>query len=191
MIQQLYHHWRQYSPLGSEELQWLEEHAQPVTVRRGTLLFSPEEQRSSVFVVCQGLLATMTWDEQGKRSIARFLPPYHAALTHYNFYSSQTVPHSIFALRKSSFISLQISALKQYKEEHPAASNLVHILMARSGKQYQIKTNLLLISNEVERYMAFYQHEYMKPFRLITSHTEQADYLGISRMSIHRALKRL
>lgn len=191
MVQKLLAHWQQYCPLSHQEWQWLEQHAHTGQVPRGGILYEPGSDQAEVFIAGTGLLATASWDEWGNRSIARFILPYHAALTHYSLYSRQPVQHYIYALRKSSYISLPIDALKHYKEQHEAASTLVHILMARSGKQYHIKNHLMLVSNEVERYQTFYRHAYMKPFLQLTSQVEQADYLGISRMSIHRALKLL
>lgn len=186
----LLEHWSHYCELDDTHRAWLARHVRTGTVKKGMALFDPDDPFSALFFVCRGLLATVWWDEQGRRHIERFLPPTHAALGRFNLYSSQPVPHTLYALRKSCYLSLPIAAFRAYKEHNAAANTLAHVLMARTAKQLHRKGRLLLIPNEVDRYTAFLRDDSMRALREITSQREHADYLNISKMSITRAMRR-
>lgn len=187
----LLEHWSQYCVLDDSHREWVARYATVGQAKKGTAVFDPDDPTPALFFVCHGLLATVWWDEQGRRHIERYLPPTHMAISHFHLYSSQAVPHTIYALRKSHFISFPIAAFREYKEHNAAANTLAHVLMTRTAKQLHRKDKLLLIPNEVDRYRAFLQDDYMKGIRSITSQREHADYLNISKMSITRAFQRL
>ncbi|SEL88945.1 Crp/Fnr family transcriptional regulator [Parapedobacter koreensis] len=184
-------YWTHYCPLDVSHHEWLHIHGKELTAKRGTRLFEPGDRGDYVYFVCDGLLATAWWDAEGNRRIDRFLPPLHSALTRNNLYTHRQVDYEVVALRKSVLICIPANALKAYKETCTEANTLVHVMEQKKLKQYRKKSRLMLIKHEIARYRAFATDDYMKSMRLLTFQEEQADYLGISRRTIARAMEQL
>ncbi|MFC3198130.1 Crp/Fnr family transcriptional regulator [Parapedobacter deserti] len=183
----LFAYWVQYCALEDSHREWLHTFATVVNVKRGTRLFEPGDRDDYVYFVCEGLLATVWWDENGNRRIDRLLPPTHSVLTKGNLYASHQVYYEVVALRPSTTIRISANALKLYKEACTEADTLVDVMEQKKLKQYRAKNRLMLIKGEPERYKAFATNDYMRSFRRLTSQQEQADYLNISRVTITRA----
>ena len=179
-------YWAQYCVLDDSHREWLHTFATAITVKRGKRLFEPGDKGDYVYFVCDGLLATVWWDENGNRRIDRLLPPTHSVLTKGNLYASHQVYYEVVALRPGTIIRIPADALKAYKEACTEADTLVDVMEQKKLKQYRAKNRLMLIKDERERYAEFVRDEYMKPLRLVTSQQEQADYLNISRVTITR-----
>src|SRR5690606_40757468 len=84
-----------------------------------------------------------------------------------------TTPTQTLSLHDA--LPISIAAFRDYKEHNTAANTLAHVLMARTAKQLHRKGKLLLIPNEVDRYRAFLQDDYMKGIRSITSQRERSE----------------
>ncbi|WP_262248411.1 Crp/Fnr family transcriptional regulator [Parapedobacter soli] len=162
-----------------------------VTAKRGTRVFEPGDHGDYVYFIGEGLLATVWWDEQGTRRIDRLLPPLHSVLTKGNLYAHHQIYCEVAALRPSRLIRIPADAFKAYKETCVEADTLVDVMEQKKLKQYRAKNRLMLIKDEQKRYQEFVADSYMKPFWLITSQQEQADYLNISRRTITRAMRGL
>ncbi len=154
-------------------------------------MFEPGDHGDYVYFIGEGLLATVWWDEQGTRRIDRLLPPLHSVLTKGNLYAHHQIYCEVAALRPSRLIRIPADAFKAYKETCVEADTLVDVMEQKKLKQYRAKNRLMLIKDEQKRYQEFVADSYMKPFWLITSQQEQADYLNISRRTITRAMRGL
>lgn len=184
-------YWAQYCPLDDSHHDWLHTFSKPITAKRGTRVFEPGDRGDYVYFTGEGLLATVWWDETGTRRIDRLLPPLHSVLTKGNLYAHHQIYYEVAALRPSKLIRIPAEPLRYYKESCAEADTLVDVMEQKKLKQYRAKNRLMLIKDEQERYREFAADAYMKPFRLITSQQEQADYLNISRRTITRALSGL
>lgn len=186
--------WARYCMLEAIHKDWMDTHAMQLSVKRGQYLFEPDDdgrQKDYVYFVCEGLLGTLWWNERGDRRIDRFLLPTDSALTTHNLYTSRPVYYFVAALRKSTVIRIRADALRAYKELCFEADVLSDVLEHKKLKQYRAKNRLMLIKDEPERYRQFATDDYMRPFRLLTSQQEQADYLNISRVTITRVNRTL
>jgi cAMP-binding proteins - catabolite gene activator and regulatory subunit of cAMP-dependent protein kinases len=191
LIDPLLAYWSNYCHLNETHQQWLLNHRKAMDIRRSSRLFEPGDRGDYLYFVCSGLLATVWWDTLGNRRIDRLLPPAHSVLTRNHLYARSRADHEVIALRRSTVICIPADPLRMYKESCPEADTLVDVMEQKRLKQYQKKSRLMLVTNEVARYHAFAADAYMKPFRMITSHQEQADYLGISRRTVTRAIRQL
>lgn len=180
--------WIRHCELGSSHAEWVHRHAKPIALKRGQRLFEPEydHRHRHLYFVCQGLLATAWWDKDGRRSINRLLLPNDSALTTHNLYTHRHVHYSVVALRPSTVLSIPADVFKAYKESCWEADVLADVLEHKKLKQHRTKDRLMLAPDHLKRYIMFY--DTMQDIRNITSQREQAEYLGISKMSITRAL---
>ncbi|GGC14724.1 hypothetical protein GCM10011386_03060 [Parapedobacter defluvii] len=185
----LLNYWARYCPVDASHREWLHTYAQVIEMKRGTLLFEPDEDgrhRDYLYLVCDGLLATLWWDLDGRRRIDRLLLPGDTVLTTRNLYTNKQVYYFVAALRRSTVIRIPADALRAYKESCREADTLVDVMEQKKLKQYRAKNRLMLMKDERERYAEFVRDDYMKPLRLVTSQQEHADYLNISRITITR-----
>src|SRR5690606_16717064 len=126
-----------YAVMGEQHEQWLHTHAMPLShVPEGWPLFEGQAREDYLYAVTEGLLAGITWDEAGHRSIHLLAPPQHNVMTTRNFYTAKRVPYQIVALRNSAVLRLPVKELKTFKETDPAAAILVSVLREKHNKQY-------------------------------------------------------
>lgn len=182
--------WQRYCALSDTHLDWLTTFAQVMAVKRNARLYDPDDegrQKDYLYFVCNGLLATLWWDEQGNRRIDRFLLPHDSVLTRHTLYTEKPADYHVVALRKSIVIRIPAEAFKAYRESCREADVLSDVLEYKKLKQFRAKDRLLLIKDQVPRYIRFYDD--MAGIREQTSQREQYEYLCISKMSVTRALE--
>lgn len=191
MYSRLLDFWGQHCLLDASHAAWLQHHARPMAVKRGHTLFQPGSLtlRRSMYFVLDGLLATVSWDQNETRGIRRFIVPNDSVLTTHHLYTQRHLDYDIVALRASTLLQLPSDAFKAYKEACWEADVLADVLEHKKLRQYRTKSRLMLAPSHVERYVAFYYD--MPHIRRATTQREHAEYLGISKMSITRALETL
>lgn len=183
--------WGQHCLLDASHAEWLRHHVRPLAVKRRHLLFHPHSaapQRSLYFVL-EGLLASVSRDREGNRGIRRIVLPDDSILTTHHLYTQRHLDYEIVALRPSVLLELPSDAFRAYKEVCWEADVLSDVLEYKKLQQYRAKARLMLAPSHIERYVAFYYE--LAPIRRATTQREQAEYLGISKMSITRALETL
>lgn len=174
------------SHLTAEEKEWLYQYGKVLTYKKGE--FISINRFPYAYFICQGLLAKQFWCMDGeKRRILLFGQPNDLLFTVANVYSSTLLEYDVYALRNSVVIRFQIQKLREFKDHTALGNTWIHIAQNRNLRQLRQRSHLTLIPNEVKRYVCFYKR--MRQLYHLTTYTEQADYLNISRTSIWRALR--
>lgn len=174
-----------YPQLGEADWKWFTQHVTVLRrIRRGQQLFVAGKQPDCLYFVYKGLLAAASWDEDAQRRIFEFAPPgYNLLTTELN--ASHPFEPQIVALRSSAAIILPAATLYDYGLQEKIGDALTKALAEKRAAQQRLHTALLLLADEKERYRTF---AHLFPELLhITSQSEQADFLNISRASITRA----
>lgn len=186
MIAAFMAYWSNYASLEERHERWLNIHAMPLSlVPEDWPLFNVQARDDYVFVVMNGLLGGVTWDDAGHRSIHLLATPFYNFMTTRNFYTAKRVPYQIVALRESAVLRLPVNGLKAFKETDAAAATLVSVLREKHNKQYLLHNALLQIRSEGERYRAF--ERYCREWLALLALQEIADYLAMSLSSVSRA----
>jgi len=178
--------WRRYHPLDNFHYQWVKDHLKILVVKRGEVL-EPQGHASEIsYFVAKGILARADDDPNtGKRKIMSLALPNMALMTTVHLHSHSIRPGNIIALRPGIIIALPHSVLRRFQEYEKSVDTLVDVFCNKEKRQLILLQQLLRECSSFERYLNFIQ--LMPEIRAVTSQTEQAALLDISRNTIQRA----
>lgn len=183
----LLHFWQQYYTLEDWHIEWATQHIQVKNnLKKGTTLYYNGQMDKTVYLVARGMLAMVSYDEKGNRSIHRLATPGMAFTTTQHLYS--TSPHGMdIVVLKANTLLVQITYkhILQFKEKEPGLNTLMNVLISKKKKQI---TKLLCIMREQDpfaRYLVFVQELPYIASQL--TQNEQSQLLNISRATVQRA----
>lgn len=147
-------HWEEHLYLSEEVKDYFLEHARFKTFAKGNLISEPYSGKAIWCYVCNGLVAGVSYNEDGEQNIQWFAPEKH-------FFTNTT---HLFTNRRSEYIEvLQTCTLLKMsriaaitgQQKHAAISELFHILKYRRINQYQTRIAIMNERSTLKRYASF------------------------------------
>ncbi|WP_343564067.1 hypothetical protein [Sphingobacterium sp.] len=178
--------WEKYHELDNFHYQWAKDHLKVLVVKRGDVLEPPGHRTEISYFVATGMLARAEDNSNtSKRKITSLALPNMALMSTVHLHSHSIRPGEIIALRPGIIIALPHHVLRRFQEYEKSVDTLVDVFCNKEKRQLILLQQLLREYSSFDRYLSFV--ELMPEIRAVTSQTEQAALLDISRNTIQRA----
>lgn len=179
--------WQQYYRLDDWHVSWAKQSIQVKNkLNKGTTLFYGGQSEKTVYLVARGMLAMVSYDEDGNRSIHRVAMPGMAVTTTQHLHSKTPIETDIVVLKPNTLIiEISYKHILQFKEQEPGLNTLVNVLISKKKKQISKLLYIMREPDSFARYLLFAQELPLIASEL--TQVEQAELLNISRSTVQRA----
>lgn len=184
-LKSLMEHWSKLCQLRPDHRQWVSEHCECISTRRGQWLTEEGTKHTDLFIVTEGAIANIYGSRAQQYPVLNVAIPMMALSSTVHVFSDTPVAGAIQVIRSGQVLRLPYKNLRSWFHEDPCLDHLFYMLANKQIRFHYLLRQIRNIKTLRERYVRFC--ELLPEFVGYLNEFQQAQLLGISRSTLQAA----